>query len=257
MINIENLELMYFSNCKPVPYKLKCGVEILIHPILVEDWGLFERALEVLKIEKNEINDPKIVTMSYLDFIINIIKSADDEMFKERLGYIIFQSLKEQYMSFEISNGKNVLAIDDENGDIKYYITSKDFDDIKSIILHQNLHDYDDRYFDPVLRKAILAYNKSKNKNSVAPTLELQKVFVISKTGMSMERINKMTYRTFMQVYNFNVKSDIYMSSYIIKASTKYDIKEEVIHPIFEKPRDVLDEIFIDADSFASKIENS
>ena len=55
MVDMEQLELIYFQNNKPVPYLLKCGVEILIYPIRVEDWSVFYSSLTVFTIEKEEL----------------------------------------------------------------------------------------------------------------------------------------------------------------------------------------------------------
>ena len=257
MINLKELELKYFSNGESVPYRLKCGKEILINPILVKDWGTVESSMNVLKIRKDEINNVEVLQMKYMDFLIMLCK--EDESVTSGLITILAYSLnaKDNNMSFEIHNGKNEIAISDVdgNGIIEYSINAKEFEDIKTIILHQNLYDYDDRYIDPNIRRAIEAYNKLKMKNQATPTLEMQKVFVMSKTGMSMKQINRMTYRSFMQVYKFCIKEDLYISRNIMKSSQKYDIKDDVIHPIYEKDVDIFDEIFVDAEGFTQKIE--
>jgi len=255
MVDIKQLELLYFQSCKPVQYNLKCGKQILINPILVEDWGIFENCLDILRVEKNEINDISVIQMTYLEFLIKMMES--DDTVTSKLLYLFKYSLGVDKISIENSNGDKVIAILDDDNFIKAYITSKEFNDIKKIILYQNIYDYNDRYIDPELRRAISVYNRTKYKNQVSPTLEMQKVFVISKTGMSMDKINKMTYRTFSQVYKFNIKEDLYMSKNIIKASTKYDVKEEIIHPMFEKEHDIFDEIFVDAEGFTQKIQSS
>lgn len=255
MVDIKQLETLYFVNGNPTPYNLKNGGEILIYPVLVEDWGIFENSLNVLKIMKNEINNPDVIQMKYLEYLYLISKYNDSILFQ--LATIIKYVLHEQIIAFHTIDEKINLAITDEDGVIKYCINQKEFDDIKSIILHQNLHDYDDRYISPDIRKAIERYNKLKMKNQVAPTLEKQKIFVISKTGMSELRINKMTYRAFIQVYSMSVKEDIYMANTMIKSSYRYEIKDNLVHPIYEKDRDILDEIFVDADSFVKKIENT
>lgn len=254
MVDMKQLELIYFQSCKPVPYVLSCDKIIYINPIYVEDWAIFESCLEVLKIEKNEISI-ETSAKKYLEFLIELMTQDQDIM--NRLLYVMKYSLGADKVSIEKNGSKNVLAILDESNFIQCYINSKEFDDIRKIILHQNIYDYDDRYIEPDIRRAIVAYNKTKYKNQSSPTLEMQKVFVISKTGISMEKINRMAYRTFSQVYKFNVKEDLYMSRNIIKASTKYDIKEEVMHPLFEKENDIMDEIFIDSDSFTQKVQSA
>lgn len=271
MVDFKTLEMLYFSNNKPVPYKLMCGQYINIYPIKVEDWGFFENCIDILRHEKNEINDPRIVMMSYLDYIIELIETEksenDNSVIEMKLSAIISASLKEDHISIEKNNGKNVLAILNDTGNldeygkpiytIKSYLIAKEFDELRKIIMYQNIYDYDDTYLDPEIRDAIQRFNKLKNKDQVSPTLERQKVFVISKTGMSMEKINNMTYRTFSQVYKLNVKEDLYLSRYILKASEKYVIKEDIVHPLYEKEKTALEEIFVDADSFKNKLEQS
>jgi len=256
-VNIKQLELLYFQNDEPVPYKLKCGVEINISPISVRNWGLFNNCLDCLRINKNEINDIDIIQMFYLDFLNKIISSGTEEsnQFKYNLACILKFSMDVNYFLISTENGKSVIVVCDENRIILYKMYPKDFDDIKKIILYQNIPNYDDRYLDPTIRKAIESYNKTKSQNQISPTLEKQKVFVISKTGMSMERINKMTYRTFIQIYDFNIKDDLYLIRNMYKTSYKYDVGEEILHPLYEKEKDIFDEIFIDADSFTKKIQ--
>jgi hypothetical protein len=78
MIDLEKLKLLYFQNDEPCPYRLKCGVELLIKPIKVKNWSIFESSLCVLQIEKNDIDDIKIIQMSYLEFIEKVIIPQDN-----------------------------------------------------------------------------------------------------------------------------------------------------------------------------------
>jgi hypothetical protein len=50
---IEILKRLYYANELPVPYNLKCGVQINIYPVKVKDWELFENSMGVLTIDKN------------------------------------------------------------------------------------------------------------------------------------------------------------------------------------------------------------
>lgn len=257
MIDIKHLTSMYFASEKEVPYILKCGVEIKIYPILVEDWALFESSYDILRIEKNELNNEEVLQMSYFQFILTLIDNDKEGIVTNKITTTLGLSLKEDRFSFdEVINGKRVISIVDENKKIKYYIDKKDFEDIKKIILHCNLIDYSDRYIDPELRRALAKKRELESKGRTSPTFEAQKVFVISKTGMSMQDVNKMTYRTFSQVYKFNVASDLYVIRNMMKASEKYEVKEEIIHPLFDKEKSELEELFVDADSFTKQFNN-
>lgn len=71
-VDIEQLERKYFCKNKPVEFKLKCNEVINIYPILVSDWDVFEECYDILTFAKNEIPSAEIITMSYMDFMINI-----------------------------------------------------------------------------------------------------------------------------------------------------------------------------------------
>ena len=75
MVDIDTLTIRYFENDKPVPYMLKCGVDIKISPIRVENWTEFEMSLPILNIEKNDTSDVDIIQMSYVAFLELLSKS--------------------------------------------------------------------------------------------------------------------------------------------------------------------------------------
>ena len=253
MVDIKQLETLYFANDKPVPYKLKCGVELMIYPVLVENWNEFSDALSILTIRKNEINDAEVIKMKYLDFMLML--SNQEKNMLDKLKIISKYSFKEDFISPHAMNGKNHLAIVTENNDIKSLINGKEFDDIKKIILHQNIYDYDDRYISPDVRQLYEEYVKATSTNQIDPTLERKKVFVIGKTGLSMKDINTMSYRIFNQLYIDNVNLDMYFARKIIQASQKYDVKEEPIYPLFEKPKDKYDKLFVQKDTIQNKLD--
>ena len=93
------------------------------------------------------------------------------------------------------------------------------------------------------------------NKGVHSPTLEEQKTYVMSKNGYAMEQINDMVYRTFEQIFNHCINSEIYLAQKIIQASFKYEVKDDVKHPMFKKRVDKYKEMFTDAESFEQKIQ--
>ena len=251
MIDMDILTEDYFSTDEPVPYELKCGLEILIYPVKVKDWGKFNSSLGVLTIDKNETNDIEVIRMSYLDFIIRLL--CEDIKWFERLGNVIKYSLHEDLISVEENNGKNVLTILNDDATIKGFITSKEFDEIKRIILFQNIYDYDDRYVSPDVKELYMTYINATSKNQEDPTLERKKVFVMGKTGYNIKELNEMSYRIFYQLYNMHVEVDLYYARKIIQASQKYDVKEEVIYPLFEKKKDRYEVIFTSTNTLSEK----
>ena len=62
-----------------------------------------------------------------------------------------------------------------------------------------------------------------------------------------------MTYREFDLIYNANVNSEIYIGEKIIQGSYKYDVKEEIVHPLFKVKEDPYAKIFEDTNKLSGK----
>ena len=273
MVDIDKLELIYFQNDEPVPYCLKNsidengnmstdGYKLLIKPIKVKDWSIFNNCIDILMHELQDYNSVEIIQMSYLEFVIDILldKVSDEEISENafKLSTILSMALGVCEARKGTFRNKPCLTLHNENGCVVSLITPKEFNELKKIILFQNIINYDDRYLSPDIKKEIEEYEKIKysNENIVNPTLEKQKVFVISKTGISMKDINDMTYRTFTQVYNYNVNVDLYFAQKILQASQKYDMQEDAIHPLFKKEEDKLKSAFVSKSDFEGKMKN-
>ena len=69
MIDIEQLTLKYFQNSEEVPYKVKKGEPLLIKPILVKDYSIYENSIDILTIDKNSIGDIEIIKISLVLFL--------------------------------------------------------------------------------------------------------------------------------------------------------------------------------------------
>lgn len=258
MIDIKELEMLYFSNNEPCSYELKCGGKILIYPIKVKDYQIYEIYNQILQINKNELNDINIVQMSYLQFLVESL-FLQDEKYKYQLSWILDKCLRYEYISFEYNKGKIVICLlkkKENDFIIDKIINKKEFDEIIKIILNQNNPNYDDRYISLEVRKMVEEYYKIKYKNTEHPNLEKQKAFVSSKIGITSKDLNELNYREFIQIYQANVDSEIYFGDKIIQASYKYEVKENVLHPLFVKQKDKYEEAFGgDYDQFKKKLE--
>lgn len=251
MINIKQLEMMYFSNDESVPYGLKNSLNgknviLNIKPILVKDWSLFGGCLDLFEYQQQDYNDINILSMNYLDFVINILLKQVNEqninVYETKLAMIFNYSCNISDIRLGTFKKKNCLVIFEDNKEVAI-ITAKEFDEIRKIILYQNRYDYDDRYVNPDVKRLYETYARSKNKNVENPTLEKQKIFVISKTGISMKDINNMTYRTFSQIYRTNVQVDLYFANKMLQANER--IKDDVVYPLYEKEKDKYAELFV------------
>lgn len=250
-VDIETLKLLYFQNDEPCPYKLKCGYEIKIYPVKVKDWGIYEHSLGILQIDKNKINDINIIKMSYLDYLYNLYKIQED--YGIYIANIMKYSLKEDRVSFVKIKDKAVIVLLDEDDTIKGYINHKEFDEIKKIILHQNIYDYKDIYIDADVQELYEDYYRIKYKNGKTPTFEEQKTYVLSKCGYSIQQINEFSYRMFSQIYRHCIDDILYIGRKIIQGSYKYKVEEDIQHPLYEKEKDMYSEIFEDTSVLSNK----
>ena len=245
VVDIKELELRYFCNGYDVPYEIKNGGTLYIKPILVKDYPLYESSKGILEINKNEINDINIIKMSYLEFLFNLINV--DIIYNNGLIEICKLVLGYEKIAIGVHNNKKCLLLCDEENTVKYIITSKEFDDIIKIILNQNNANYDNRYVNPEVRELMEEYYKVRYNNIRTPSLEEKKAYVLSKTGMNLNQINDMPYRLFDLIYNSCINSEIYFAQKMVQCSYKYEVKEDVKHPLFEPKKDPYAEIFEDA----------
>ena len=208
MYDLEYYRRKYFAKDLSIPYKLKSGYELTLYPILVSQWDLFEECLDIVLIDKNSINDAKIMSMSYLEFLKEIRFNINEEIEQgytfgnnelNKLKQFFRVCLKEDYVSIEKVQGKYLVVIGglDEEKDLilKATMTNKEFQEVIKIILFQNIKDYDDRKLDPEVQKIYNDYISLKQRDIHQPTFEEKLNYVLGITGKSVEEINNMTYR--------------------------------------------------------------
>ena len=250
-LNLDELELKYFYNGYDVPYKVKNGGVLNIKPILVKDYPFYEISKVLLEINKNDTNNIEIIKMSYLEYIFNLISvnvtynNALIELCRLSFGY--------DKIAIGTHNKKRCLLLCNDELKVEYIITPKEFDEIAKIILNQNDAKYDNRYVNPEVRELMLEYYKVKHSDFRTPNLEEKKAYVVGKTGMNINQINEMAYRLFDLIYNSCVNSEIYLAQKMVQCSYKYDVKEDVKHPLFEKKKDPYAEIFEDTTVLSNK----
>lgn len=270
MVDIELLTHKYFSLGKPCPYKLKCDAIINIYPIKVSDWVDFEDCIDILKFDKNTIPDANVVAMSQLQYLESVRFKDEREIAKNiSYGYNEMQKFKqifhiclhEDYVGIcQDENGKYIIIVgeyDKENElTLKYKITNKEYLEIVKIILFQNIYDYDDRDVSQDVIEQYNEYMRLKHKDMHNPTLEEQIIYVISKYKCSIDVINDMTYRMFSMLYNSYLDMDMYRTDMMYKTAYKFDVKENISHPLFAKKKDKYDELFISKDALSNKLGN-
>ena len=135
-------------------------------------------------------------------------------------------------------------------------ISADDFDEIRRIILYQNILDYTDRYIDPDVRKTVDDYYRLKNKDSKNVPLEHKMICVQSKTGMSIESIGKLTIRNFLQLFSIIVEESEYTALKLAECNG-IKFKTPIEHWAYKARKDKYSEAFCDADSFINEVQSA
>ena len=132
-------------------------------------------------------------------------------------------------------------------------ITSKDFDDIKRIILYQNIEDYDDRIVNNDVKELYEDYMRLKNKNAIQVPLEKKILAVMSETGYKKQEVFNLTIRDFYGLFAIAVDK----IDYQIKENARIQgatFKTPPEHWIIKGKKDKYAEIFTGAKEFTDKI---
>lgn len=252
---LEQYKEYYFANGIPVPFKLQDGYIIYIKPILVEMFAFYYNNVGILKIDKNKISDPKIISKSYLQFLAEDIIPQNDE-YKHMLLTILNLSLGDDfnYTLGYNDNGKIYLGIYQDDK-LLGRITPKEFNKISEIILFYNDPNYDDTEISDDMRKAMDEYYSLKFRNQYMPTLEEKKAFLSFKSGLTLQQINQMTYRFFEIAYTQCVNVDTFFSQKILQASEKYKV-DDLVYPLFKK-KDTRFDFLQDGDKFKQMLSQA
>ena len=208
-IDLDYLEHNFFYFDIPVEYKLESDTAIKIYPVTVRDSEFFLFSKDVLEFDKNSLPDVKIIQMSYLQYL-------NEHMLKDKKQLDKFINILVLCLKFttpyilQDEKGKPFLYDKDKN----VRINEKQFEDIRRIILYQNIVDYDDEYINPELKKNLQEVAYLKNKNIEIPTLERKIAIITSHTGILKSVQLEMTYRShsllFQEVYEETEYTTIY-----------------------------------------------
>lgn len=253
MVDINLLRELYFTQDIPVIYKLKNKQEILIYPILVKNFAIFNSNVDILTIEKNNTSDPNIIRMSYLEYVLSLLQCDKKYMYK--LLYIVKHCLKEDYISVIEVSGKKCLAITDEQQIVKYYINSSDFEEVRKIILYQNIHDYDDIEVSQDIKKVMDDYYRLTSDGNKVVTLEEKIAFLGNICGLTKKDLLDMTYREFSIRFELAIDQIEYSINKTAEMSGNVKFKKKIEHFIFKKKKDKISQFFVDSDTVKEKIE--
>lgn len=249
-INIDYLKSTYFCFDEPVPYYLQNKEKISIYPVKLKDSFTFLYSYNILDIDKNSMPNVEIIQMSYLQFLVEYVCSENENRLK--FGNLLKLCLHLDNPYIQKNEFGKFIIIDKNNDNI--IINSNDFDNIKRIILYQNLLHYDDEYINPELKKVMDEMDELKNKQYEMPNLERKISIITALTGINKEEQKNMTLRTHTSLFE-EIKSEIdFLTIRPIAILTGNGDKIE--HWIYRKKKNKFDSYIEDVDNYAKSMGN-
>lgn len=253
----------YITLGLPVPFK-----DWEIFPIKVKDNYKWSDSVDILTIEKNTINDVKIIQMSYLDFVIMLGVNDNSYLTKLKTILELCLGIKDCAIDLKIDNNTVIgliitpYIINKDGEEEKDYfqskeITAEDFDEIKRIILFQNIYDYSDEYIDPDVKKAIDEYYSVSNRNTPQVSMEDKIITVLSSTAITKQELLEMPLRHFYLLFNTVVDKVDYTIMQLADCFPDVKFKKPIEHWVYKQKHDKYKEAFVDYDAMASKINGT
>jgi hypothetical protein len=242
----------YYVFDDPIPYK-----ELSIYPVTMLDYINFHFAVNCLLLEKNRVPDPRIIRMSYLEYLHYLINQNEEGRI---FGFMLLEVIE---ICLKISSDK-VAFVKDENGKIKLQLNGviydkKDFDEITKIICDQNMIDMPDYTIDPNVEKALKEakeyMSRHQNKTKMC-SLENQIVCVMISTNLNLEDIKMLSLRKFYSILERVDKKLHYQIYKQASMSGMVEMKQEIDHWMSETAKDKYSDVIVDYEGFKGKINN-
>lgn len=245
-LNIDLYRRAYFYFDKPVDYVINDKI-LYIHPVFVKDSEIFLSSVSILDTDKNSSDSVEIIQMSYLDFIYKVL--FQDEINISRFINILRYCLHIENPEIGYDENQKPFLKDK---DTSIVIKSKDFENIRRLILYQNLVHYDDEYINPEAKKAMDELNSLRNANIELPSIERKMAIIMAHCGINKQEQMNMTYRShsllFEEVYG---EVEFETTRPILLYAGKGN---EIEHWIYRKKKSKFDGYFQSAKQYIEKM---
>ena len=161
-------------------------------------------------------------------------------------GWDINFILKENQTLMQLYDGDDMVEINDE-----------EFNDLKDIILFQNIHDYDNMEMSDDFRKVVEEYYALKNKDIIIPTLEDRLMAVVVSSGYTLEQLYNMPLRLFDALFEYSVGKLEYQVNKLIINLAHGEVKGfSLSHWVYKTKKDKYSEIFTNAQDLVNKFNS-
>lgn len=251
-IDLDFLTRTYFYFDEAVPYQLNHNHTILIKPVPLLFSEIFLSSCDILNIDKNTSSNPEIIQMSYLQFLCCVMLNNET---KEGVN-----NKQKVFNILNICTGLNTPSIhwNEHNKPVIYdeettsEISSKQFDEIKTIILHQNIIHFDDNYINPELKQAMADVDALKNSHLQIPNLERKMAIITAHSGLSKKEQQQMTYRSHCLLFE-EVCGEVEFTT-TRPALMFGGNSQQIEHWIYKKNKDKFEGYIKNVDSYTSSM---
>lgn len=197
----ESLRQVFYTNDYPVPYK-----SLTLYPVQVDLYYYFHLLAQCLVVPHKTSGDVKAISMSYLKFICYLAIEKHQPEYITFLNELLLIVLRKEKTYIDKEGRKRpTIEINLEKALIKIEgneFGSKDFDNIKNIILEQNAIEIPDENINPELVKAYheLEEYKLKQCQNKMCSFEDQINIIVAKSSYRRDEIMSMTIRSFTRL---------------------------------------------------------
>lgn len=252
-LNFEALNELYFAYDEPVPYQLKTGAILNIYPVPLSSSLIFLTSCDLFNIDKNSSSDVSVIQISYLRYLAEVVLQDNAEGEKENKQKLV--NLCMMCFKFDLpyigKTDKNKYILGDaKNQDI--IITEKEFDDVRRIVMYQNILDYDDGYINPDLKQAIDETKALKAAKFAPISTERKMGIIMAHSGYTKQQLKDMTYRSFNILFNEVVDEVEFETTRAISLYAGQADKME--HWIFKKRKDKFDGYVHSLDDYSKSL---
>lgn len=276
---LTDLTSMFYASDKPYLYK-----DILLYPITMELFMVFNVLANCLVLNKNMTGDIKAIQRTYLDYIFYLAENGRGEyaLFLERLLLLVLHknelaiNADGDYILCE--NGNLVKTIEFVNKKGKFYIyilkdnieknfsginehnyhifNSADFDNIRKIICQQNNVELLDEDIHPDKIKKIEEWEKMQSQKNadIICSIEEQKATMKVIKGWDTKQVDNMTIRSFYtELDRIGILLEYGISNILRPYMDKKDAKKITSWLGKHKKQSKLEQITRDYDEFNNK----
>ena len=176
---------------EPVKYK-----NLTIYPALMRDYLNFYYFAECFTLDKNSVNDVKVISMSYLDYMYQ--ESSDEFPYVAFFDAILKMVTRRDDLKVIYGRNKKnkpIFLIDGEE------YNSNDFEEIKKIICEYNVVELPDDKIQKEIRDNMKKAKEMRNRNSgKMASLEDQMICVLISSNLSLQNIYELPIRKFIKI---------------------------------------------------------